>query len=65
MNVTALIKYLQTVKQEAGGDLPVIVRPERAHGHILEAIEVEDKARYWGKEAGTEILKRAKAVVIR
>ena len=59
-----LMKYLQTVQVEAG-DIPVIVQPEKAHAHLLESVEVVDKARYWGKEYGTEVLKRAKAVVIR
>ena len=66
MNVTDLMKYLATVQVEAG-DIPVIVQPEKAHAHLLENVEVVDRARYWGKEVGlpTEILKRAKAVVIR
>ena len=64
MNVSDLMKYLQTVQVEAG-DIPVIVQPEKAHAHLLESVEVVDRARYWGKEYTVEVLKRAKAVVIR
>ena len=58
--------YLDIVQQEAG-NIPVVVQPEKAHAHLLECPEVVDRARYWGKEPGiaSEILKRAKAVVIR
>lgn len=64
MKVSDLMKYLAAVLEEAG-DIPVIVQPEKAYGHMLESPEVVDRARYWGKEVNTEVLKRAKAVVIK
>jgi len=60
VKVSDLMKYLQTVLDEAG-DIPVVVQPRQAHAHRLETPEVYDRARYWDERA----LKREKAVVIK